>query len=70
MFGVGLILCWVLVVWCGFWCNFSVNIYLAEEEIAGCLTLIVIWLSMLCVSFSSCLGVIVILAHRSGFQLF
>ena len=35
----------------GSWCGFFSN-YLAEKGVAGCFTLIVLWLSVFCVSSS------------------
>ena len=44
------------MVW--FWCPFTFSNHLTEEEKIGWFTLIVIWLSVLCSSSSSCLGTV------------
>ena len=46
---------WFVVV---FWCRFWFRNHLAEEERVGCFTLIVLWLSVFCVSSSRCLGLV------------
>ena len=47
-------LCFVVVFWCRIW----FSNHLAEEERVGCFTLIVLWLSVFCVSSSLCRGLV------------
>ena len=51
-------LCWVLVVWRGTWCPPKFSNHLAEGERVGFFQLIVLWLSVFCVSYSYCPGLV------------
>ena len=54
LLSLGVFVYWYLVLWCGAWCPIYSNNHLAEEEIAGRFTLIVLYLSVFCVSSLWC----------------